>query len=309
MSRMTNAERIKVLEDTRKRIGDSTQLAGLRECAEKNHRNWQSEAATHPSSGTQYKVSVIRQDWGVAAGELAKRTGQIPAVLNMANAQAPGGSYKDGSAAQEENLARRSTLCGVFDALGDYYGTEMSDLINGKRDTVPFTPNQICFKGPEDSAYTMLSDDQTFLFHELRCAATPSSSFHFDAEGMRKKIVAQLETLIKNNCRHVVLSAFGCGIYNNPADRVAKLYKDEIETRQAHFDEIVFAIYYAGYGKDNAPAFEAAFAPQPSETQTLRDTLGNLSLSVENTGASQFFKHPTKRDAESSTEEATSVKP
>jgi hypothetical protein len=36
---------------------------------------------------------------------------------------------------------------------------------------------------------------------------------------------------------------------------VARLYREEIATRQADFDLIAFAIYAAGYGPDNYTPF------------------------------------------------------
>mmetsp|Transcript_32934 Transcript_32934/g.49718 ORF Transcript_32934/g.49718 Transcript_32934/m.49718 type:complete len:96 (-) Transcript_32934:67-354(-) len=59
--------------------------------------------------------------------------------------------------------------------------------------------------------------------------------------------------------RHVILSAFGCGAFRNPADDVAVLYREEIEKRATHFDVVVFAIFHAGYGPDNFTPFQKVF--------------------------------------------------
>merc|ERR1712187_1061748 len=74
---------------------------------------------------------------------------------------------------------------------------------------------------------------------------------------MRRRINAQLDTLIEKGVRHAVLSAFGCGAFLNPADLVARCYREALESegRLKHFDCLAFAIFYPGYGPDNFEPF------------------------------------------------------
>ena len=81
----------------------------------------------------------------------------------------------------------------------------------------------------------------------------------FDPAEARKRIAAQLDTLIAHQVRHTVLGAFGCGAFNNPSTEVAKIYKDEIEARKEQFDVIAFAIFHAGYGPGNFEPFAKVF--------------------------------------------------
>jgi hypothetical protein len=54
--------------------------------------------------------------------------------------------------------------------------------------------------------------------------------------------------------------AFGCGAFRNPADRVARIYREEIELRTADFSVVAFAIFSAGYGPGNYAPFAEAFS-------------------------------------------------
>jgi uncharacterized protein (TIGR02452 family) len=59
--------------------------------------------------------------------------------------------------------------------------------------------------------------------------------------------------------RHVVLSAFGCGAFGQPAEDVANIYQDVLKRYDSDFDVVVFAIFYPGYGPDNWTPFKNAF--------------------------------------------------
>ena len=64
--------------------------------------------------------------------------------------------------------------------------------------------------------------------------------------------------------RHAVLSAFGCGAFQNPAHHVATIYRRELRKRRARFDVVAFAIFHAGYGPDNYTPFAEAFEGWPA---------------------------------------------
>ena len=79
---------------------------------------------------------------------------------------------------------------------------------------------------------------------------------------MEKRVEAQFATLIANGIRHVVLSAFGCGAFENDPSDIAWVYKQAVERHRAAFAVIAFAIFYAGHGEDNYKIFKASLAPE-----------------------------------------------
>ncbi len=235
----------------------------IRRRAAANMERWRDAAS--PSTGP--VLLVLPGDWGEVTKELTRRWGTTFTVLNMANAHVPGGAYVEGTAAQEENMFRR-TDChfSVLDEhmVGDRYTPQMSALLGAVDGRVYLDVDQprICIRGPEDRTrddlgYRWLDDDEIFPFIELRAAAQDlRSGLPFDEAGARRRIAAQLDTLIEDGLRHAVLSAFGCGAFANPADRVAAIYRDELQARAGRFDCVAFAIFHPGYGPDNHPVFE-----------------------------------------------------
>jgi hypothetical protein len=189
----------------------------------------------------------------------------------MANAYKPGGGYLEGYTAQEENIFRR-TDC--HEALEDSemapdknrYTREMSRLINGEDGRVYLdTENpRVCFRGPEVSGghgYELLPDDEVFHFYELRSAAVDlGDGSPFDPDEARRRIRAQLDTLREAGVRRAVFSAFGFGAFRNPASEVARLYREEIQKEaDGGLEEVVFAVFHAGYGPDNFAPFTEVF--------------------------------------------------
>ena len=111
----------------------------------------------------------------------------------------------------------------------------------------------------QDIGYKWLAKEDIFPFYELRAAAIDRrlpdrTLLPFDDEmrkRTRQRIEAQLHTLRAENVKHVVLSAFGCGAFENPAAEIAALYRSVISEMWKDFDVIAFAIFAPGYGPDN----------------------------------------------------------
>jgi hypothetical protein len=261
--------RREVLRETVARLSKPEALEHYRAQGLANLQAWKRRARSRPP---QLEVTVVNSDWGEAAQRLTMDSGEIPAVLNMANAYLPGGGYVEGCPAQEENMFRRTdchfslTEREMVPGL-ERYRPEKSDLLNavGGRVYLDTERVRVCLRGPEarqreDLGYAWLREDEVFTFYELRASAQDlRDGSPFKVEDARRRIAAQLDTLIDGRLRHAVLSAFGCGAFRNPAPEVARLYREEFEARRDAFDHVVFAVFYPGYGPDNLGAFEQAF--------------------------------------------------
>jgi hypothetical protein len=242
------------------------------ELARRNLARWASQAQAQPNGACQ--IEVVAGDWGEVTLACTKKYGKRFAALNMANADTPGGAYTEGKVAQEENMFRRtdchfSIVRATFmkpdgsESYTKYY----SDLLNGQNGEVYLdtASPRVCIRGKEDRnqdslGYDHLPDDDVFPFYELRAAAVDyRNGAEYDHDETKRRVAAQLKTLTLRGVRHVVLSAFGCGAFMNPAVRVASAYHEALRERHSDFDVVVFAIFNAGYGPDNVSPFREEF--------------------------------------------------
>jgi hypothetical protein len=260
--------RREILRETLRAFSTCTPADRYRRLADMNVARW----STTPRPSPDLKIQVVQGDWGNVTLSQTKAHGVRFAVLNMANPYVPGGAYGEGAIAQEENMFRR-TDCHFslrpeqLDETGEFYTADMTGLISASRGQVYLDVSRprVCIRGAEDRTlpdlgYAWLADSEIFPFYELRAAAQDlRDNREFDIDDARKRISAQLDTLRSYRLRHVILGAFGCGAFRNPAAIVARLYREEIEKRADDFAVITFAIFSAGYGPDNYIPFNAEF--------------------------------------------------
>ena len=140
----------------------------------------------------------------------------------------------------------------------DKYSRPMTALLEGEDDKVflDVANPRVCLRGPEvsqqdDLGYAWLADTEVFPFYELRAAAVNMGGGYrkqFYEDELARRVRAQIKTLMAAGIRHVVLSAFGCGAFKNPAPQVATVYFAELQQHAAKFDVVVRYLQYSTLG-------------------------------------------------------------
>ncbi|CAF3704753.1 unnamed protein product [Rotaria sp. Silwood1] len=210
-------------------------------------------------------VEVVNSDCLLVYETLAA-AGNRPVLLNMANATTPGGGYRQGAGAQEENLFRRSNYCLSLDAELDdskqaerYWCTANGEekMLAANQSMYPieefgaiYTSGITMFRNTEDTGYAYL-EKPVYDVCAIAVAAYQQPELKRNdkslltgknAMGTRKKI----ENLFAiTHCRHhdcLVLSALGCGAFRNPPTHVAVIFKSVIQQYAGYFKTIHFAI-------------------------------------------------------------------
>ena len=160
-------------------------------------------------------------------------------LLNMASAKKPGGGVENGAQAQEECLFRCSNL---FNIIPDI-------LYPIKEDELIYSENVTFFK---DKNYSYFPDRQQFVCDVITIPAMNLNSKakydDLDRETDYEKITLNkidlmLNHAYQNKINHLILGAFGCGVFKNDPTKMSEMFKKVIDEKYDKcFGFIEFAV-------------------------------------------------------------------
>jgi uncharacterized protein (TIGR02452 family) len=210
----------------------------------------------------QTKITVSNETSLEALERLARADTDEVLCLNFASAKNPGGGFLGGAQAQEESLARSSGLYKTLLSKPDFYAfhRQQHDLLYSHR--MIYSPHVPIFKN--DAGEILTPYHAAFI----TCAApnagaistNQAHSTHLIPSVIkeRAKLVLGLAALKKH--ARLVLGAWGCGVFRNDPEMVAKVFKDLLENSFKNvFAEVVFAVYDKSKGTPVYGAFEEVF--------------------------------------------------
>jgi len=187
--------------------------------------------------------------------------------LNFASAKNPGGGFMSGAQAQEESLARASAL---YPSQIKFYD-EMYEY-NRKRNTYLYSDRMIY-----SPAVCFFKDDNDNLLPEAYCMdIVTSPAVNIGAmyqnrkteeiplvkETMLRRIDKILALFYTNGVKHLILGAWGCGVFRNNPEDIAGYFAHYIKKGGKYgncFDTVVFAVYDNSKKQENISAFEKVF--------------------------------------------------
>jgi uncharacterized protein (TIGR02452 family) len=159
-------------------------------------------------------------------------------VLNFASAKRPGGGFLNGAEAQEESIARCSSLYPVIKNC-DFFYKPTDDTYYSDR--ILYTKSIYVFKDDYGGEVT-----PPIKCDVITCAAPNYSNKDCNREKHKKVFTTRLIKVIKsailNNQRNLILGAWGCGVFQNPPDINANIFRIILNMYSDSFDEIIFAI-------------------------------------------------------------------
>ena len=167
--------------------------------------------------------------------------------LNFASAKNPGGGFLGGSQAQEESLARSSGLYRSLLSQGGYYEANRSCGTCLYTDNMIFSHDVPVFR---DNAGCLLPEPYCL---NIVTAPAPNAGAVRKNEPERaseigptlsRRIARLLALAAHKGCEHLILGAWGCGVFRNDPAEVASLFAAALgsERFRNRFRTIVFAV-------------------------------------------------------------------
>jgi uncharacterized protein (TIGR02452 family) len=182
----------------------------------------------------------------VAARQLCSR-GLDVAALNFASATRPGGGFLGGAQAQEEDLARCSSLYECLSGCTEYYDANRTCGTALYTDHLIYSPRVPFFRDEQlnlvaNPFFVSILSSPAPNAGEVR-AREPLSSSRIDdvlyERGREILLVAR-----EHGHRVLVLGAWGCGVFRNDPETVAAMWHYHLHKPEfaGAFDRVVFAL-------------------------------------------------------------------
>ncbi|WP_394613341.1 TIGR02452 family protein [Lentzea sp. JNUCC 0626] len=209
------------------------------------------------------QVSAVRIDvTNESTLDATRRLGGDVAALVFASARSPGGGFLNGAQAQEESVARGSALYLTLRAAGDFYAFHRAHEDLTYSDRVIYSPQVPVFK---DDRGNLLPEPYAVSF---LTAAAPNRTAILRSQPDRiegievallRRAIRVLHVAASHGHRRLVLGAWGCGVFGNEPEAVARIFALALRDNR-YFEHVVFAVLDRAKGTPTFAAFEAALA-------------------------------------------------
>ena len=153
-------------------------------------------------------------------------------VLNFASAKQPGGGFFTGAQAQEESLTRCSALYACLSQFDDqFYGSVLPLRKGIYSNSLIASPSVPFYKSDEGEPW-----DDIVCCDVVTCAAVNYGEFSPKTSSSKKIIqetmIHRVQNVIKTfrilNTKHIVLGAWGCGVFQNDTESIAQIFINTI---------------------------------------------------------------------------------
>ncbi len=198
---------------------------------------------------------------------------ELTGVLNFASATLPGGGFKNGADAQEESIARSSTLYPTLQPRKHPSSTNYTKRSSRSNTSTPSTRTRSSTR----QGVTVFRDDDgvwtyPFPIDVLSCAAVNAGEVRKTSQGpvisgleveiekeMNERMGRILYVFEQNNVRNLVLGTFGTGVFRNKIALVARLWAHLLVVPGARFEYSFDRIIFAITGEETFAEFQGAF--------------------------------------------------
>lgn len=211
---------------------------------------------SHPSP----KSSVI---------ELEREENKI-GILNFASAKHPGGGFLNGAEAQEESIARSSTLYPslISHTAEAFYTVHRHDPQAGYYShSMIYSPNILLLRDDDGSwqrpvvadVLTSPAVNSGVVRQSVMGRLNPKGEAAKIERVMRERAARVLYAFERHGVRHLVLGAWGCGVFQNDVKTIAHIWADLLGREGSRFRKSFDRVVFAVLGDKTFRDFEAAF--------------------------------------------------
>lgn len=209
---------------------------------------------------TQAKVTLVSAPTLQVIIELNSHYDRQIGVLNFASAKNPGGGFLNGALAQEESLAIAGGLYDTQLRNERYYQANRACGTMMYTDHMIYSPQVVFIR---DTSMNLLA-------RPVNASVITAPAVNYGQVIAKRENQAQALQVMKNRMRkvlalfaakgdrHIILGAYGCGVFRNDPDTIARYWYELFydENYVSLFDHVVFAILDHSRSQDTFKAFQ-----------------------------------------------------
>jgi len=167
--------------------------------------------------------------------------------LNFASAKNAGGGFLGGSQAQEESIARATGLYPCLVQCTDYYETNKRSRSSFYTDYMIYAPEVPILKDENGNTLSELLKAAVITAPAVNTGVVKQREPQRLQEVetvMKRRIKKVLAIALEHQHSTIILGAWGCGVFQNDPQQVAKWFREVLtENFASCFKHITFAIY------------------------------------------------------------------
>lgn len=163
-------------------------------------------------------------------------------VLNFASAKNPGGGFLNGAKAQEESLTVSSTLYPTLTAHEEYYKENRAHRSMMYLDYAIYSP-EVVFIRDENFRLTetpVKASVLTLPAVNMGQVILKGEDVQEAKRVMRRRMKLALGIFAEQKAKHLVLGAYGCGVFRNDPGEVAVWWRELLEEGMGRYFDSVF---------------------------------------------------------------------
>lgn len=163
-------------------------------------------------------------------------------VLNFASAKNPGGGFLNGAKAQEESLAVSSALYPTLTAHETYYEENRVHKSMMYLDYAIYSPEVVFFRDErfQLTGTPVKASVLTLPAVNMGQVLLKGENVQEAKRVMRRRMKLALGIFAKQKARHLVLGAYGCGVFRNDPGEIAAWWRELLEEGMGQYFDSVF---------------------------------------------------------------------
>ncbi|KAH0587128.1 hypothetical protein H2248_005944 [Termitomyces sp. 'cryptogamus'] len=197
-------------------------------------------------------------------------TDEKVAILNFASAKKPGGGFLTGAQAQEESIARASTLYPTLmtSQAQNFYTLHNRNPKGGYYShAMIYSPGVIVFRDDGDEWLEPITVDVVtspavnagVLRKSLWGKASPQATEERIEKVMKERMGRILFLFEQQGAKHIVLGSFGTGVFQNDVTTIARLWAELLTAPNARFKNCFTRVVFGILGNKTFTEFKRAF--------------------------------------------------